>query len=343
MRFLTLLGIATLLAATACSSDDDGGGGSGTDHATFSDGARADVGSDGSIAISVDGKTVLSLAGGIRLARYDETSTSLLGMWSFVRDGEESVTLNHFESGKKSGDSFVATLTGDGGAKAKVTISPLREGASLVRIEASGYDGLRSIALPFACDPEASFYGFGEQYNAVDQRGEAFPLFVSEQGIGREGPAGTASIAGNAHTTYYPMPYFVDARGFGALLRTGARVLADVCQTDRGRRVAGGRERRAAGDGRVSRAHPAGRDPRAGRRGGPAGAAAGLGLLPLDRGAGRPRRRAGRGRRAGCGRKYRSARCGCRTGAARAPTPAAATACSTAGWRTRRCIRISQA
>ncbi|MCB9578137.1 MAG: hypothetical protein H6717_14020 [Polyangiaceae bacterium] len=232
MRFLTLLGMTALLGATACSSDDSDSGSASTDHATFSDGARAQVGSDGSVSLSVDGRTVLSLTGGVRLARYEETSTSLLGMWSFVRDAEETVLVNHFDGGTKSGDSFVAKLSGDGGAKATVTISPLRAGASLVRIEASGYEGVRSIALPFACDAEASFYGFGEQYNGIDQRGEALSLFVSEQGIGRDGPEDLATIAGNAHTTYYPMPYFLDARGFGALLRTGARVLADVCKTD---------------------------------------------------------------------------------------------------------------
>lgn len=44
---------------------------------------------------------------------------------------------------------------------------------------------MSSVALPVRCDAEASFHGFGEQYDATDQYGHAFELLVSEQGIGR--------------------------------------------------------------------------------------------------------------------------------------------------------------
>jgi alpha-glucosidase len=76
---------------------------------------------------------------------------------------------------------------------------------------------------------QRSFLGFGAQYNATDQRGEAFDLFVEEQGIGR---TGGLPLMGNAHSTYFPVPYWLDARGFGVALETEARVSVDVCADD---------------------------------------------------------------------------------------------------------------
>ncbi len=89
-----------------------------------------------------------------------------------------------------------------------------------------------SIAMPFACpDASGGFYGFGEQYNGTNQRGEAFDLIVGEQGISRTGGVGRG-LTGDAHTTYFPMPYWLDPRGFGVLFHTDRRTLVDLCTTD---------------------------------------------------------------------------------------------------------------
>jgi alpha-glucosidase len=37
---------------------------------------------------------------------------------------------------------------------------------------------------------------------------------------------------GDEHTTYFPMPYYIDARGFGALFDTARRVDVDLCASD---------------------------------------------------------------------------------------------------------------
>ncbi|MBK8593390.1 MAG: hypothetical protein IPN77_30600 [Sandaracinaceae bacterium] len=85
-----------------------------------------------------------------------------------------------------------------------------------------------------SCDEDATFLGFGAQYNATDQRGEAFDLFVEEQGIGR---TGGLPLMGNAHSTYFPVPYWLDARGFGVAHRdrgrvSGGHVCADDMESD---------------------------------------------------------------------------------------------------------------
>ena len=58
-----------------------------------------------------------------------------------------------------------------------------------------GYESRRVVL-------DASFHGFGTQYNLTDQRGQSFRLFVSEQGIGRE--EGIFLFNGDDHTTGFP-------------------------------------------------------------------------------------------------------------------------------------------
>ena len=45
---------------------------------------------------------------------------------------------------------------------------------------------------------------------------------MSEQGIGRS-PARRNAFSGDHTTTYFPVPFFLDPRGFGVALDTDAR------------------------------------------------------------------------------------------------------------------------
>lgn len=232
MKLRRLVLLSALLVLVACGGDDEPEQKGG--RFDLSDGTRVVVSDAGQIEIFAGERRVYATApgAGVQSAAYEQSVTSLFGMWNFTRSDEQRTTMNKLSGAKKDGDAVLVTLSGPGGSTATVRVAPHAAGASLVSITVTGVANARSIAAPFDCDAEASFFGFGEQYNTTNQRGEAFPLFVSEQGIGREGPTDVASIAGNAHTTYFPMPYFLDARGFGALARTDARVLVDLCKTD---------------------------------------------------------------------------------------------------------------
>jgi len=61
----------------------------------------------------------------------------------------------------------------------------VNEGSS-ARVELVGPPA-DSITVGVQCDADGTFHGFGEQYNATNQRGEAFQLLVNEQGNGRDG------------------------------------------------------------------------------------------------------------------------------------------------------------
>lgn len=168
---------------------------------------------------------------GPQLRTYTERTRGDLGIWEFIRSDEATDELE--ASGVPRVDATGGVLIDYTSAAASATLTVSPDGPERTRFELALVSGeTDSIAIPFRCDDEGSFHGFGEQYNATDQRGEAFSLFVTEQGIGRTGAIPT--LTGDEHTTYFPMPYWLDARGFGVLFTTDYRVLVDVCATDAG-------------------------------------------------------------------------------------------------------------
>lgn len=213
------LPIIVCLAAAAC------GDGSGR-RFELGGGAAVQVSSTGAVQIAAAGRIVMTIPPeGVSVRTFDESFTAPLGIWEFERAGVDTASLR-FESVTDFDDAIqVRYRSGDRSATMTVRAG---DGPLSIQIAASG--PATSIAVPLRCDPEASFFGFGGQYNGGDQRGEAFELFVSEQGIGRTG--GPFAITGGAHTTYFPMPYWVDHRGFGVLVETTRRVNVDLCASN---------------------------------------------------------------------------------------------------------------
>jgi len=159
-----------------------------------------------------------------------------LAIYTFTRLGEEVFAYDRFAAWREEGGAAVIEYALDDGAtergRATLTVAPGdADDTTVLTVAVTGVDEPSSLALPARCDAEGSFHGFGEQYNATEQTGEAFDLIVTEQGIGREGGA-VRDVSGDAHTTYFPMPYYLDARGFGVLARTDYRTHVDVCAAD---------------------------------------------------------------------------------------------------------------
>ncbi|MCA9642152.1 MAG: hypothetical protein KC492_15705 [Myxococcales bacterium] len=223
------------LSLIACSGDDEG---DLTPKTLEVGDAKVTPDRGGSVVVSVGDRDLLELASQGPIARrFDWSYQGSTALFTFNRDNEQAVQLEYDVGGVVAlGGEVLVPLrasSGFGGEEAlfgTVHFSEERLGTTRIRVELSaGYD---SLALPIVCTPEASFYGFGGQYNAIDQRGEAFDLFVREQGIGRDPSKPYGFTNGGPHTTYFPMPYFVDARGFGVYWRTDHRSLLDLCQSD---------------------------------------------------------------------------------------------------------------
>jgi sulfoquinovosidase len=224
--------LGSCLAVFACSVD--GSDPSGARAFTLSDGTSVEVSHDGRVEIVRDGRTVFSMADDARpiLRRYEESYGGGLGLWSIHRSDERQVPHDLLAAAELDGDVVRITYGSGDASELNLSISVHRPGEA-VRIALSPtVDDYDSLSLPLRCDPEGSFFGFGEQYNGSNQRGEAFSLWVTEQGIGRDPARPSLPINGGPHTTYFPMPYYLDARGFGGLFLTDHRVDVDLCRSD---------------------------------------------------------------------------------------------------------------
>ncbi len=184
---------------------------------------------DDRLVLRLPGERALRFAAAPVVARtYTEAVMGPLGIYNFTRRDEQPLPFAGAPTLDFARDAVV--VPAEGGATATLTFAagPVPDSTRLtVTVDGAPFD---SLALGFDCAPEATFFGWGEQYDAVDHRGHAFDLLVSEQGVGREG---ARLIAGDAHTTYFPMPWWFDAaRGFGVLFETFHRVRVDLCAAD---------------------------------------------------------------------------------------------------------------
>ena len=197
---------------------------------TLASGTEVAVSSTGRLSITRDGRRLLTTAEGERpVARtFDAHVEMQLGGFTFRRTGVDERVFGRYTGAVEREGAVELSFEGPGGAAA--TLRVLDEGDESTRV-ALGASGATSLALPLECAEGDAFFGFGAQYDVTDQRGHSFPLWVSEQGIGRTG--GALPWVGNAHTTYFPVPFWLDAaRGVGILVDTSSRVLVDLCESD---------------------------------------------------------------------------------------------------------------
>jgi sulfoquinovosidase len=218
--------LALMLPLAAC-SDDDGGGAPPPSVETRIDAA-------GGVTFLVNGRETFSTAGAApQLRSFTENASFVVGQWQFERSDEVRTELSTVVDIRESAaGAEVDFASADGSAGATLAVTHPDPGRrSSLRLEVTS-GSPASLALPVRCDADSGFHGFGGQYHKTDQRGESFRLFVSEQGLGRDPALPVLPLNGGPHTTYFPMPYFLDPRGFGALLRTAQRVEVDLCDSD---------------------------------------------------------------------------------------------------------------
>ncbi len=188
---------------------------------------------DGGFTLSVGGRELLaSPRGFLGLNGYTERAVMRFGIWTFTRSDETLARPSAGASSRVEGDTLVLEVS-EGGARASLRARRVSEGEVELRVEgATASPGAhRGQTLYLGCSAASHFLGFGEQYNRLDHRGRSFTLWVSEQGIGRPESASNA-FSGDHTTTYFPVPFFLDPRGFGLAMDTDARVEVDLCARD---------------------------------------------------------------------------------------------------------------
>lgn len=101
----------------------------------------------------------------------------------------------------------------------------------------SPYDpDVNRLRLSAACTGDDHFLGAGAHAMDVDHVGQAFPLWVSEPGIGKvedEDPPDDWYLTGTRHDSSYPVPFLLrPEQPHGILANTTARVEVDLCASD---------------------------------------------------------------------------------------------------------------
>ncbi|HEY8090340.1 MAG TPA: TIM-barrel domain-containing protein, partial [Polyangiaceae bacterium] len=91
----------------------------------------------------------------------------------------------------------------------------------------------RRISWGFGCTADDQFAGFGAQTWGVDARGETIPIWVQEEGIGKnlttDDPTVGWFLVGRRHSAYMPLPEFLAKRGYVAVADTVARSTFALC------------------------------------------------------------------------------------------------------------------
>ena len=99
---------------------------------------------------------------------------------------------------------------------------------------------INRIWLDIVAEPDEAVYGGGEQYTYLNLRGRTYPIWVREQGVGRnKSSLLTQAIdafskgGGDYHTSYWPQPSFISSRRFYFESSFQAYSELDFSKTDR--------------------------------------------------------------------------------------------------------------
>ena len=182
-----------------------------------------------------DAVTGLTLAGGWGEFSVDEA----FGAFRF--DGEVADLTGAVTLGRPtvSPDAVEVDLLDAGGSLlGRLTLTPDGDDA-LVLDWTPGDPTANRARLGADCGPDEHFLGLGGHAMDVDHVGQAFPLWVSEPGIGKvddEESPDDWSLTGTRHASSYPVPFLLRPQeANGLLAETWARTEVDLCASDPGR------------------------------------------------------------------------------------------------------------
>ena len=98
---------------------------------------------------------------------------------------------------------------------------PIIEGISSIELIEGPKNTIENIVLSFYSPEDEAFYGFGERYNAINQRGQKLDTRVYEQ------------YKNHGLRTYLPMPLFISSKGYGLVLESLRYSAFDLAQKNR--------------------------------------------------------------------------------------------------------------
>jgi alpha-glucosidase len=136
------------------------------------------------------------------------------------------------EDTRGGGELFGAVLSDSGRYAIRISVRRAACGRLSMDFEGTGEANRFRIGLP--ANPEERIYGGGEQFSHLDLRGRRFPLWTSEQGVGRNKSTRVtleADLADNAGGdywwTFFPQPSFVSDAGYWCHFDSSAYAVFD--------------------------------------------------------------------------------------------------------------------
>lgn len=162
----------------------------------------------------------------VQVLEFEPDVSMVFGLFEFEKDNEEVRDLELLEARKRQGNLELEY----GGADTEVTVTVSEDANGLLKAEvAATNDSVSAVRLNWQCTEKDHFLGLGEQFNTTDQRGWEVPIWVSEQGLGRE-PDPQLPFVGDLTDTYFPMGYFLNPlRGYGFIVDTPHYAHFDFC------------------------------------------------------------------------------------------------------------------
>ena len=181
--------------------------------ARAADGIRLDFADGGAAAVTVGGRPHFSLAA-VSLQTFEPSVSMQFGF--FKRSKKNLAKENLVMTGSAGGG--VKLSTSQGADAGEVRLERTAAGNARLIVEIADGIPVSAVELIFSGGQDDRHWGFGEQYNFIDMKGRAVPIWVQEQGVGRlEKP--TMPYHGKFTDSYFPIPYMMDpAKGRGLLV-----------------------------------------------------------------------------------------------------------------------------
>lgn len=158
-------------------------------------------------------------------ATRDVTTTFTMQFGSFKWQDDAAADWRRAKHGRwAGGDAPLDLLDGSGKKIASLHFSRGDVDQHLVVDVTPGDGPERRFSWGIRCNADDHFLGFGAQTWGTDARGESIPIWVQEEGIGKDlttdDPTGLWYLKGRRHSAYMPIPEFLSRRGYFAVAET---------------------------------------------------------------------------------------------------------------------------
>ena len=170
-----------------------------------------------------------------------QRARTVTGMWYFFTGRPGPWSYPPLAVSVETGDDFIEVdLAGEPEAPAELRVRFELMGPRAVRCRCLALDRpeVNRLAFWFRAGPEDRFFGLGQQYNAADQRGRRVPIWTEERSMGLGDYLGKIvresrfnPFPRGPNSTYFPVPFFLNPRGYGLLVDGSHRCEFDLACT----------------------------------------------------------------------------------------------------------------